>query len=105
MRKHAIEQEALTNAVTRQSVMNYPGIFEGFMARGIPEQEIRPRENVFTYNAWRALGRHVRSNGAHRQKDRRERVLAPSVDNYRVSRNTNRCYPRRHTRDRRRVLR
>lgn len=64
MRKHAIEQEALTNAVTRQSVMNYPGIFEGFMARGIPEQEIRPRENVFTYNAWRALGRQVRK-GEH----------------------------------------
>lgn len=64
MRKQAIEQEALSNAVSRQSVMNYAGIFEGFMSRGIPENEIRPRENVFTYNAWRALGRQVRK-GEH----------------------------------------
>jgi antirestriction protein ArdC len=30
------------------------------MAKGIPEADIRPRENVFTYNAWLALGRQVR---------------------------------------------
>ncbi len=34
------------------------------MERGIPESEIRPRENVFTYEAWKALGRHVRK-GEH----------------------------------------
>ena len=34
------------------------------MAKGIPEHEIRPRENVFTYHAWRALGRQVR-RGEH----------------------------------------
>jgi antirestriction protein ArdC len=39
---------------------NFPDIFRGFMARGIPEEDIRPRENVFTYHAWRALGRQVR---------------------------------------------
>lgn len=43
---------------------NWPAIFAGFMAKGIPEDEIRPRENVFTYNAWRALGRQVR-RGEH----------------------------------------
>jgi antirestriction protein ArdC len=34
------------------------------MAKGIPQSEIRPRENVFTYQAWRALGRQVR-RGEH----------------------------------------
>jgi antirestriction protein ArdC len=43
---------------------NYPAIFEGFIAKGIPESEILPRENVFTFNAWRALGRTVR-RGEH----------------------------------------
>jgi antirestriction protein ArdC len=43
---------------------NYPAIFQGFMARGIPESEIHPRENVFTFEAWKALGRYVRK-GEH----------------------------------------
>jgi antirestriction protein ArdC len=43
---------------------NYPAIFTGFMAKGIPEADIRPRDNVFTYEAWRALGRQVRK-GEH----------------------------------------
>jgi antirestriction protein ArdC len=34
------------------------------MAKGIPETAIKPRENVFTYQAWRALGRQVR-RGEH----------------------------------------
>jgi len=42
------------------SMSNYPAIIEGFMERGIPEHEIQPRVNVFTYDAWRALGRQVR---------------------------------------------
>lgn len=62
--REAIESEALGNAVNGQSLANYTAIFEGFMARGIPESEIKPRENVFTYNAWRALGRQVRK-GEH----------------------------------------
>jgi antirestriction protein ArdC len=52
--------EALTRACTGQTLSNYPAIFQGFLARGIPESDIRPRENVFTYEAWKALGRHVR---------------------------------------------
>jgi antirestriction protein ArdC len=43
---------------------NYPAIYQGFIAKGIPEAEILPRENVFTFNAWRALGRTVR-RGEH----------------------------------------
>jgi antirestriction protein ArdC len=56
--------EALTRACTGQTWSNYPAIFQGFTAMGIPESDIRPRENVFTYEAWKALGRHVRK-GQH----------------------------------------
>ena len=60
-----IEQvEALSRAVNGQSLGNYPAIFAGFVAKGIPETAIKPRENVFTYQAWRALGRQVR-RGEH----------------------------------------
>jgi antirestriction factor ArdC-like protein len=59
-----LRQEALTRAISGQSLGNFPAIFQGFAARGIPESEIRPRENVFTYQAWKALGRQVR-RGEH----------------------------------------
>ncbi len=59
-----IRQEALTRAVSGQSLANWPAIIAGFTARGIPESDIRPRENVLTYHAWRALGRQVR-RGEH----------------------------------------
>src|SRR5712692_5764868 len=62
--KADVRQEALTRAVSGQTMSNYPAIFHGFIAKGIPESEIRPRENVFTFNAWRALGRTVR-RGEH----------------------------------------
>ena len=42
------------------STANYPAIIEGFVQRGIAAGDIKPRENVFTYDAWRALGRQVR---------------------------------------------
>ena len=64
MKSQQLQQEALGHAVNGQSMANYPAIFEGFMARGIPEAEILPRMNVFTYQAWRALGRQVRK-GEH----------------------------------------
>jgi antirestriction protein ArdC len=41
-----------------QSLANYPAIIAGFSERGI--SDIRPRENVFTFAAWQALGRYVR---------------------------------------------
>ena len=34
------------------------------MAKGVPEADILPRENVFTFWAWKALGRQVRK-GEH----------------------------------------
>ena len=51
--------DALDRATTNQSLTNYPAIYEGFMDKGIAEGDIKPRENVFTFNAWKALGRSV----------------------------------------------
>jgi antirestriction protein ArdC len=59
-----IAAEALDRATTGQALTNYPAIYQGFLARGIAESDIRPRENVLTYHAWRALGRQVRK-GEH----------------------------------------
>ena len=56
--------ESLKRAVSGQSLSNLPAIFQGFAAKGIPESEIKPRENVFTFEAWKALGRYVRK-GEH----------------------------------------
>jgi hypothetical protein len=56
--------ESLKRAVSGQSLSNFPAIFQGFAAKGIPESEVKPRENVFTFEAWKALGRVVRK-GEH----------------------------------------
>lgn len=56
--------ESLKRAVHGQSFSNFPAIFQGFAAKGIPEAQIKPRENVFTFEAWKALGRYVRK-GEH----------------------------------------
>jgi hypothetical protein len=64
--RHTTEarQEALSRAISGQSLSNFPAIFQGFAAKGVPESEIKPRENVFTFDAWKALGRYVRK-GEH----------------------------------------
>src|SRR5882672_927343 len=62
--REEMQQEALARAASGQSLANWPAIILGFAAKGIPEADIRPRENVFTYHAWRALGRQVR-RGEH----------------------------------------
>jgi hypothetical protein len=65
MTKDEIQQEALARARNPfGSAANFVPIILGFEAKGIPADEIRPRENVFTYQAWRALGRQVRK-GEH----------------------------------------
>src|ERR1700739_457685 len=63
-KREQIAQEALDRAVSGIVLSNYPAIIEGFTRKGIPEPQILPRENVFTYHAWRALGRQVR-RGEH----------------------------------------
>ena len=62
-------QEALSRATSSITASNYPAIYAGLMAKGIAELDIKPRENVFTFNAWRALGRTVR-RGEHGVKVR-----------------------------------
>jgi hypothetical protein len=63
-RNPAISFEALNRATTSLSFTNFPAIIQGFIDRGILPDEIKPRENVFTFEAWRALGRHVK-RGEH----------------------------------------
>src|SRR5687767_110417 len=53
-------REALGKVLQSQSWSNFPAVIEGFTARGIPAEEVKPKENVFTFDAWRALGRTVR---------------------------------------------
>jgi hypothetical protein len=62
--KAEARREALARAVSGQTMTNCPAIFQGFIAKRIPESEIRPRENVFTFEAWKALGRYLRK-GEH----------------------------------------
>jgi hypothetical protein len=62
--KAMIEQQALENAVKGQSFASYNQIFEEFEKKGISMDQILPRENVFTFNAWKALGRVVKK-GEH----------------------------------------
>jgi len=64
MKMQELQQEALTRATCGLSTANYTAIMQGFTAKGIPADDIIPRENVLTYHAWRALGRQVRK-GEH----------------------------------------
>lgn len=58
--REEVQQRALANALADKSAANYQTIVEGFMEKGIEPEDITPRVNVFTYNAWRELGRQVR---------------------------------------------
>ena len=51
--------DALKRALSSISFFNYATIVHGFAWKGIEHTEVIPRENVFTYNAWLALGRQV----------------------------------------------
>jgi hypothetical protein len=44
------------------STGNYGAIFEGFLAMGIPESDIIPRQNVLTVSAWEYKGRTVKAD-------------------------------------------
>ena len=57
-------EEALHRAKTGLSWANYHLIIDGFSRKGISPDDIKPRENVFTFNAWKALGRTV-AKGEH----------------------------------------
>src|SRR5579864_2572459 len=64
MTKTEMAAEALDRARNGNTMTNYPAIFAGFIEKGIPEYDIKPRENVFTFAAWKALGRSVK-RGEH----------------------------------------
>ena len=64
MNATAMQQEALAHATQSESMANYAAIFTGFAEKGIEAAHIQPRVNVFTFNAWKALGRSVRK-GEH----------------------------------------
>lgn len=64
MKSAEIQAQALSRAAGGMSTMNYSAILEGFAAKGISEADISPRENVFTFQAWKALGRFVKK-GEH----------------------------------------
>jgi len=59
-----MQSAALDHARNGQALTNYPAIFAGFLAKGIPDVDIKPRENVLTFHAWKAMGRSVRK-GEH----------------------------------------
>ena len=64
MTKTEMQVEALERARASQALTNYSAIYQGFMAKGIAEADIKPRENVLTFHAWKALGRSVK-RGQH----------------------------------------
>lgn len=60
MDKQTQSLESLNRAKHGDSLLNYQTILSGFASKGIAHNDIIPRENVFTYKAWLALGRQVR---------------------------------------------
>ena len=54
-----LQAEALNRAMQGRSTSNLNEIFKGFKAMGIAEVDILPRQNIFTFWAWKALGRKV----------------------------------------------
>ena len=52
--------QALNKIRNSDSFMNYERIFNGFLSKGILQEDIKPRENVLTFKAWRELNRTVR---------------------------------------------
>ena len=64
MNKSELANEALNRARGSLSVANFPAIFQGFADKGIAEDDIEPRVNVLTFQAWKALGRTVKK-GEH----------------------------------------
>jgi hypothetical protein len=53
-------QIALERATASTSMMNYGRIMAGFQSKGLPAEEIHPRVNVLTLQAWNAKGRRVK---------------------------------------------
>jgi hypothetical protein len=63
-KQQQIADESLSRAQCGLSTSNYPTIYREFLDKGIAMHDIKPRENILTYNAWRAKGRQVKK-GEH----------------------------------------
>lgn len=59
-----IAEQALCRARGSQATSNIMAVIVGFVEKGIPAEDINPRENVLTFWAWKALGRRVKK-GEH----------------------------------------
>lgn len=57
--------QALQRIENSSNTANYESVIAAFAARGIPIEEIIPRENVLTYKAWLAAGRQVQRRPAN----------------------------------------
>lgn len=62
--KEQQQAESLNRAKNGLSFSNFPHIYAGFLEKGLAEEDIKPRVNIFTFNAWKALGRSVKK-GEH----------------------------------------
>ncbi len=61
---NTLQIEALQRARSNVSEYNYRTILAGFAEKGVPLENIKPRENVYTLKAWGALKRKVKK-GEH----------------------------------------
>lgn len=52
--------DALARIQASENESNFPAVVSAFVARGIPADQVLPRENVFTYRAWQGKGRQVK---------------------------------------------
>ncbi len=50
--------------MTKKSITNEEKVTKEFLKRGIPEGQIKHKENIFTFKKWEFLGRMVRK-GEH----------------------------------------
>jgi predicted RNA methylase len=63
--KRENSRQALERIEKGENTANHQTIIDEFSKRGIPLDEIQPRENVFTYHAWQAKGRQVMKRPPH----------------------------------------
>jgi len=53
-------QKALNRIQSNPSVANFSAVYAAFAEKGIPMDNIKPKENVLTFTAWKAKGRCVK---------------------------------------------
>ena len=56
--------ETITRIISNPSIANFETVIKGFIEKGIKPEEIKPKENVFTYKAWKELRMQVKK-GEH----------------------------------------